>query len=89
MNDVPVDYYSGIDMATGRRTDEAQRPELSFGSVEYVAPTEYMVGIYCLPTLVCHPPSKVQCPELSFGSVIYIAPLGHEGLDVHPDSPWV
>lgn len=43
MNDVPVDYYAGIDMATGRRTDEAQRPELSFGSVEYVAPTEYMV----------------------------------------------
>jgi len=43
MNEVPVDYYAGIDMATGRRTDEAQRPELSFGSVEYVAPTEYMV----------------------------------------------
>jgi hypothetical protein len=44
MNDVPVDYYAGVDMTTGRRTDEAQRPELSFGSVEYVAPTEYMVS---------------------------------------------
>jgi hypothetical protein len=44
MNDVPVDYYAGVDPATGRRTDEAQRPELACGSVEYVAPTEYMVS---------------------------------------------
>lgn len=36
MNEVPVDYYAGIDMATGRRTDEAQRPELSFGSNCYI-----------------------------------------------------
>jgi hypothetical protein len=46
MNDVPVEYYAGVDMTTGRRTDEAQRPELSFGSVEYVAPTEYMVSTF-------------------------------------------
>ena len=44
MNDVPPDYYAGVDPATGRRTDEAQRPELACGSVEYVAPTEYMVS---------------------------------------------
>ena len=41
-NEVPVDYFAGLDQA-GRRLDEAQRPELGQGSVEYVAPQEYMV----------------------------------------------
>ena len=45
VNEVPVDYYGGIDMTTGRRADEAARPELSTGSVEYVAPQEYMVRL--------------------------------------------
>ncbi|XP_073005527.1 protein transport protein SEC24 A-like [Typha latifolia] len=42
LNDVPGDYFCALD-ATGRRCDIAQRPELSKGSVEFVAPTEYMV----------------------------------------------
>lgn len=39
---VPGDYYSILD-ANGRRIDSDQRPELSKGSVEFLAPTEYMV----------------------------------------------
>ncbi|CAN1135856.1 Protein transport protein Sec24-like At3g07100 [Linum perenne] len=42
LNDVPGDYYAQLD-ATGRRIDLDQRPELTNGSVEFVAPTEYMV----------------------------------------------
>lgn len=43
VNEVPVDYFCALD-ASGRRLDHDQRPELSGGSVEYVAPAEYMVG---------------------------------------------
>lgn len=39
---VSGDYFSHLD-ATGRRIDLDQRPELTKGSVEFVAPTEYMV----------------------------------------------
>lgn len=42
LNDVPGDYFAHLD-ATGRRIDIDQRPELTKGSVEFVAPTEYMV----------------------------------------------
>ncbi|XP_071722992.1 protein transport protein SEC24 A-like [Rutidosis leptorrhynchoides] len=42
LNDVPGEYFAHLD-ATGRRIDLDQRPELSKGSVEFVAPTEYMV----------------------------------------------
>lgn len=42
LNDVPAEYYAPLD-ATGRRNDLDQRPELSKGSVEFVAPPEYMV----------------------------------------------
>ncbi|KAJ8427223.1 hypothetical protein Cgig2_028747 [Carnegiea gigantea] len=42
LNDVPGDYFAHLD-ATGRRIDTDQRPELKNGSVEFVAPTEYMV----------------------------------------------
>ncbi|KAJ7973226.1 Protein transport protein Sec24-like [Quillaja saponaria] len=42
LNDVPSEYYSQLD-ATGRRIDLDQRPELTKGTVEFVAPAEYMV----------------------------------------------
>ncbi|KAF5193047.1 transport protein Sec24-like, partial [Thalictrum thalictroides] len=42
LNDVPGDYFSHLDV-NGRRTDANGRPELTKGSVEFVAPTEYMV----------------------------------------------
>ncbi|KAK9683569.1 hypothetical protein RND81_10G150400 [Saponaria officinalis] len=42
LNDVSGEYFAHLD-DTGRRVDTDQRPELSRGSVEFVAPTEYMV----------------------------------------------
>ncbi|KAK7818979.1 protein transport protein sec24-like [Quercus suber] len=42
LNDVPGDYFAHLD-ATGKRIDLDQRPELMKGSVEFVAPTEYMM----------------------------------------------
>ncbi|XAR58583.1 hypothetical protein NMG60_11014050 [Bertholletia excelsa] len=42
LNDVPGDYFAPLD-ANGRRVDLIERPELTKGSVEFVAPTEYMV----------------------------------------------
>ncbi|XP_073140729.1 protein transport protein SEC24 A [Henckelia pumila] len=42
LNDVPGEYFAHVD-ANGRRVDLDQRPELTKGSVEYIAPAEYMV----------------------------------------------
>lgn len=44
VNEVPVEYFCTLD-AAGRRIDQAERPELCSGSVEYIAPAEYMVGL--------------------------------------------
>lgn len=41
-NDCPSDYFSPLDQ-NGKRRDAAERPELHRGSVEFVAPAEYMV----------------------------------------------
>ncbi|KAH1121200.1 hypothetical protein J1N35_004360 [Gossypium stocksii] len=46
--DVPGEYFANLD-ATGRRIDLDQRPELIKGSVEFVAPIEYMVRPLILP----------------------------------------
>ncbi|KAF5831197.1 hypothetical protein DUNSADRAFT_13474 [Dunaliella salina] len=44
LNEVPVEYFSHLDH-TGLRSDIGMRPELSGGTVEYVAPAEYMVRV--------------------------------------------
>lgn len=51
VNECPVDYFAALD-GSGRRIDVEQRPELSRGSVEYVAPAEYMVRAPMPPTYV-------------------------------------
>ncbi|KAG6429131.1 hypothetical protein SASPL_107170 [Salvia splendens] len=42
LNDVQSDYFAHLD-ASGRRVDLDQRPELLKGSIELIAPAEYMV----------------------------------------------
>ncbi|KAK3029006.1 hypothetical protein RJ639_038209 [Escallonia herrerae] len=42
LNDVSGDYFTHLD-ASGRRIDLDQRPDLIKGSVEFIAPAEYMV----------------------------------------------
>ncbi|GJP79788.1 hypothetical protein CLOP_g10006 [Closterium sp. NIES-67] len=49
LNEVSHEYFCNLD-STGRRTDWHQRPELSRGSVEFVAPVEYMVRPPMPPT---------------------------------------
>ncbi|KAL3644915.1 Protein transport protein Sec24A [Castilleja foliolosa] len=42
LNDVPSEYFSNLD-ASGKRFDLDQRPELTKGSLDYIAPDEYNV----------------------------------------------
>ena len=42
LTEVPMEYYCAVDN-NGVRHDIDQRPELRSGSVEYIAPQEYMV----------------------------------------------
>ena len=39
-----MEYFCSLDH-TGQRTDVEHRPELRGGSVEYIAPAEYMVRV--------------------------------------------
>ena len=48
--ETPPDYYAPMGPG-GVRVDVAERPELSGGTVEYVAPGEYMVGGLCFVCL--------------------------------------
>ena len=54
VNETSSQYFSHLD-ATGLRADRKQRPELSNGCVEIIAPREYMVRPPSGPCLrVCH-----------------------------------
>jgi len=61
LNDVPSSYFHHVDQA-GQRRDKHERPELSNGSVELVAPGEYMVR----PP---QPPVYVFVLDVSYGAV--------------------
>ncbi|RZC77573.1 hypothetical protein C5167_001743 [Papaver somniferum] len=49
LNEVPADYFSPLD-ANGKRVDAEHRAELSKGTVDFIAPTEYMVRPPMPPT---------------------------------------
>lgn len=49
LNDIPADYFCPLDQS-GRRHDHDSRPELAHGTVEYIAPAEYMVRPPMPPT---------------------------------------
>ena len=61
VNDVPPAYFVPTD-ADGNRPDVAERPELCCGSVEFVAPTEYMVR-------TPQPPVYLFVLDVSFAAV--------------------
>ena len=44
LNEIPVEYFCNLDQ-NGRRRDLDERPELALGTVEYIAPAEYMVSV--------------------------------------------
>jgi len=50
-NEVPVEYFCTLDN-NGRRKDHNERPELLKGTVEFVAPAEYMVRAPMPPTFI-------------------------------------
>jgi protein transport protein SEC24 len=62
LNDIPPEYYSPLD-ANGKRHDIAERVELCSGSVEFVAPSEYMIR----PP---QPPVYVFVLDVSYGSIV-------------------
>eukprot|EP00198_Chlamydomonas_reinhardtii_P012637 XP_001701974.1 COP-II coat subunit [Chlamydomonas reinhardtii] len=61
LNEIPVEYFSSLDQ-NGRRRDADERPELSQGTVEYVAPADYMVR----PPM---PPVYFFCIDVSYAAV--------------------
>ena len=53
LNEVNNDHYSPLG-TDGRRLDADSHPQLAYGSVEFVAPQEYMVRrLLSLPTTLC------------------------------------
>lgn len=65
-NEVPVDYFCTLG-PDGRRRDHNERPELSQGSVEYVASQEYMVRAPMPPVYFFM--IDVSAPAVASGSV--------------------
>jgi len=81
LNDVPVEYYCALD-ADGRRLDAGERPELAGGSVEYVAPAEYMVRPPMPPAyFFC---VDVSAPAVRSGMVAVVAATIKKCLDALP-----
>ncbi|KAH3743632.1 protein transport protein Sec24A [Pelomyxa schiedti] len=70
-NQVPSDYFSPIIPTTGLRKDLADRPELTYGCVDMVAPSEYLVRQIQPPGYVFV--IDVSYPALSSGLVAVVA----------------
>ncbi|WOL18289.1 protein transport protein Sec24-like [Canna indica] len=84
LNDVPVEYFCALD-ASGRRYDFDQRPELSKGSVEFVASTEYMVRPPMPPLYFFL--IDVSVPAVRSGLLEIVAKTIKSTLDNLPGSP--
>jgi len=83
-NDVPNSYFCQLD-EQGRRRDREQRPELSKGSVELVAPGEYMVRPPQPPVYVFA--IDVSAPSVASGLVDIACATIKKSLDALPGAP--
>ncbi|XP_050536806.1 protein transport protein Sec24D isoform X2 [Daktulosphaira vitifoliae] len=61
--EVPVEYFQHLDH-TGQRLDRAERPELCFGSYEFVVPKEY-----CRKEVQPKPPAYVFVIDVSYNNM--------------------
>ncbi|OVA19902.1 zinc finger protein [Macleaya cordata] len=84
LNEVPGGYFANLD-ASGKRIDVDQRPELTKGTVEFVAPTEYMVRPPMPPTYFFL--IDVSLPAVKSGMIEIVAETFKSCLDELPGFP--
>lgn len=85
VNEVPNSYFCQLDPETGQRRDVEQRPELRNGSVELVAPGEYMVRPPQPPVYVVL--LDVSPNAVASGMVDVVAKTILDTLDALPGTP--
>jgi protein transport protein SEC24 len=84
VNEVPHDYFSHL-TPEGERRDKAERPELCNGSVELVAPSEYMLRPPQAPVYLFV--VDVSAPAVASGAVAQVAASIKACLDALPGQP--
>ena len=84
VNEVPHDYFAHLD-SEGQRRDRLERPELSKGSVELVAPSEYMLRPPQAPVYLFV--VDVSAPAVASGMVAQTAATIKACLDALPGQP--
>ncbi|XP_060879413.1 protein transport protein Sec24D-like [Metopolophium dirhodum] len=61
--EVPVEYFQHLDH-TGQRLDRSERPELGFGSYEFIVPKEY-----CRKEMQPKPPAYIFVIDVSYNNI--------------------
>jgi protein transport protein SEC24 len=61
--EVPVEYFQHLDH-TGQRLDRSERPELCFGSYEFIVPKEY-----CRKEMQPKPPAYIFVIDVSYNNI--------------------
>ncbi|KAL5234430.1 hypothetical protein ACI65C_001840 [Semiaphis heraclei] len=61
--EVPVEYFQHLDH-TGQRLDRSERPELCFGSYEFIVPKEY-----CRKEIQPKPPAYIFVIDVSYNNI--------------------